>query len=597
MPKWDPSARTLTIFLARGQIAHPSYASFVDPAAVEQLGIPSYAATAAQRQAIERAAMAGINWLITPSRPLTLVHATQHPVCQPAFLALAVQRALGDTFVDLSARVQLHGPSTGKLEVLARWTEWIDDPAQGDPVAVAGGAQLAEQALPENFQNRFSLEDFVGAAAQVRPNRHELGDTKFRLVRYHLLATTRFREYLPPALAEDPGHITRLGPPLVPPPDPIDGDPGHPVVFTPSPAELHRVVVPCSARPHSPRVVSVVPTFKWDREVAQRASQRSTRYGCGLRVYLERPWFSSGDGELLGVVLLDDATTREELAAHRDLTALISQWGADPIFDGEAPPETMRAASFPARVAVEAAALDELPGTSAYIVGHRVQWDGQRKLWYCDIELSLGASYFPFVRLALVRYQPHALAEAKISRVVLADFAQVVPRRAVSMDRTGNVVQLVVRGPAPAHGSIDYRTDSPYVEFSPAPGPGGGETGRNRIEVALQARDAALGDTDLGWQDDATVPPVSGPAIPSAALSLARAGGRGLAVDIDLFDTPIWSNSFTLPATPGTKELRLVVREYERYYADRTETVVLSGQVRHKRIVEERLVYAETFLL
>lgn len=320
--------------------------------------------------------------------------------------------------------------------------------------------------------------------------------------------------------------------------------------------------------------------MNWDRNVAQRAAQRSTRSGGGLRVYLERPWFSSGDGELLGVVLLDDATTREELAGNRDMASLISQWGADPIFDSEAPPETMRATSFPARVAVETAALDELPGKSAYIVGHRVQWDGQRKLWYCDLELALGESYFPFVRLALVRYQPHALAEAKISRVILADFAQVVPRRTVSMDRTGNVLQLTVRGPAPAHGSIDFRTDSSYVEFSPAPGPGGGETGRNRIEVALQTRDIALAATDLGWQDDATVAPVSGLAAPSAAL-----------------DPPIWSNSLTLPASSGNRELRVVVREYERYYADRTETLVVGGLIRHKRIVEERLVYAETFLL
>ncbi len=35
----------------------------------------------------------------------------------------------------------------------------------------------------------------------------------------------------------------------------------------------------------------------------------------------------------------------------------------------------------------------------------------------------------PFVRLALVRYQPNALAAAQLSTVVLADFAQLLPRR------------------------------------------------------------------------------------------------------------------------------------------------------------------------
>jgi hypothetical protein len=40
------------------------------------------------------------------------------------------------------------------------------------------------------------------------------------------------------------------------------------------------------------------------------------------------------------------------------------------------------------------------------------------------------ATYAPFVRLALVRYQPHALVASKVSRVVLADFAQLTPDRA-----------------------------------------------------------------------------------------------------------------------------------------------------------------------
>ena len=60
----------------------------------------------------------------------------------------------------------------------------------------------------------------------------------------------------------------------------------------------------------------VVPTWTWDEETSpgRRSADAArrlaptltrTRSGGGLRVYLDRPWYSSGAGELLGVVLKD----------------------------------------------------------------------------------------------------------------------------------------------------------------------------------------------------------------------------------------------------------------------------------------------------
>jgi hypothetical protein len=37
---------------------------------------------------------------------------------------------------------------------------------------------------------------------------HEFGDTKYRKVEYYSVATTRFREYFPPAITKDPANIT-----------------------------------------------------------------------------------------------------------------------------------------------------------------------------------------------------------------------------------------------------------------------------------------------------------------------------------------------------------------------------------------------------
>ena len=59
-----------------------------------------------------------------------------------------------------------------------------------------------------------------------------------------------------------------------------------------------------SARPAAPKVLYVIPTFRWERKGDTLEGRiESKRSGGGLRVYLELPWFSSGDGEQLGVVL------------------------------------------------------------------------------------------------------------------------------------------------------------------------------------------------------------------------------------------------------------------------------------------------------
>jgi hypothetical protein len=62
-------------------------------------------------------------------------------------------------------------------------------------------------------------------------------------------------------------------------------------------------------------VLYVIPTWTWSERTvpgltlpggpALRPTTFRTRSGGGLRVYLDRPWYSSGADELLGVVLED----------------------------------------------------------------------------------------------------------------------------------------------------------------------------------------------------------------------------------------------------------------------------------------------------
>ena len=50
-------------------------------------------------------------------------------------------------------------------------------------------------------------EDSADVTLGSRVSRHEFGDTKHRRIVYHSIATTRFREYLPRPIADDPDAI------------------------------------------------------------------------------------------------------------------------------------------------------------------------------------------------------------------------------------------------------------------------------------------------------------------------------------------------------------------------------------------------------
>ena len=88
-------------------------------------------------------------------------------------------------------------------------------------------------------------------------------------------------------------------------------------------------------------------------------SQTVTRLGNGLRVWLDRPWFSSGDGELLGVVLFGDGARFTDIPAR--MLPMVTQWGIDPLWDTALPKTKVQVSDFSARVANEWVKLQERP--------------------------------------------------------------------------------------------------------------------------------------------------------------------------------------------------------------------------------------------
>jgi len=642
-PDWDEDKRVLTLFLEKGRIARLVYSSFIRKEMVADFGIPRWTTSQAAAQACMKAAAMGANWLMTPYRKLAMVHATQAPVCRPELLQMTPNRGPGEQNARLLCRVvRLHGPTTGKFEIEADWLEWVDDIAKPRPERVAFRGQLGEIRLPENHANEFFLQAAVEAqlsdAEAARGDVHELGDTRFRLIEYRVRATTRFREYLPPSIYARPDLVTRLGPVAegAAVALPADDDMGAPVLRDPA-GSTAQSLVPASAPPKDPRLLYVVPTFRWSRSKGS-GPYSATRLGNGLRIWLDRPWFSSGDGELLGIVIHSDGGDFKDIPGPMELR--VTQWGTDPLWQTDAPKPVIRDQDFPARVTAESLRLQERPeDPPVRIVGHRVHWDDERALWYCDVELTPGATYMPFVRLAMVRYQPNALPGAKISKVVLADFAQVLPRRRLTARREGNALTVSLHGPDPVGGPLDFTRDSAFQNVSFVNGPF--ETGRNRVELVLQEQEDGI-DSDMGWRDVSVLhqhvvgeedAPDDGPVLTptpvgpmrgrvvrrsaggtftlpgAASRGAARATGLGLALgttlgpstgpvvvrpeilDPFLIDPAFWAATVTLPGGRGRR--RIAIREFERFYSDNIVQERIGRGTFPRRIIEERLVFAD----
>jgi hypothetical protein len=651
LPKWQGGAqRVLTVFLRKGEIAHVRYASALRPRFADHLAIPQLAATPA-KVAIQ--SVLGAHWMITPDRPLALVHATQQPVCAPLFERLTIIRPSGQTWAEIRrAQVRFHARSTGTLEVLAEWFEWLDDLTLPAPVrrrftAVLPQVGINSPPLRSQEPASVSFEDLgsgrdEAAHAHIR---HEFGDHKFRLVRYNLRASTRFREYLPQAITADSSNLVRLGPVYegsvltlpanydreypdpkgAPSPAPTGAELGAPLLpgfLPPQPG----TIVFGSRRPDPPKIAYVIPTFRWDQPAGSGADGIvSLRHGNGLRVHLERPWFSSGEGELLGVVVgssFPDEQPFAQLQTHPDLIGYVSQWGLDPILASVAPHSVMHASAFAARVATYSFPLPE-SGRNMDVAAHRVHYDFNRQLWYADLEIDAGQSYNPFVRLALVRVQPNSVSGCEMSKVMHSQYAQLLPNRELHLrHEPRNIVALQVFGTAPELGSASGRGELRGRAGIPAAvadafGPLlGYDLGRNRIEMVVQQQSSNL-DTDLDWVDVPDIAPLSGEARPG---QIAPGNAlHGLAIEdkaaspvissafpADLFKTGLenlyrlrndllFTGRMIVPAPPEGARRRLMVREYERHFGDFNVTDSTPfGQVTRPGVAE-RLVFAREF--
>ena len=507
--------------------------------------------------------VSGRHWMFTPHREIDIVHAVRQPLLPPELPTVTPSRSVADTFALIDGNIPFDPQSTQRMDILAAWMEPFDDGVNPKgSVELQGNSRVGE------------LDIALGSPSTValKAMRHDFGDTKHRNVDYEARATSRFLEYFAQyttvtlsgttpvtidssglaqgativtdtttALAyqsgvdflEDDaaGTIARIATGAMPNPatvdvqyvtSPVTRSSLEPAASPPTPQGTP-ANIPSSARPAPPTVAFIVPAFEWVKGKTT-TKIKSARAGNILRVYLERPWWSSGEDEQLGVIVGDPPPGT---VLPSEVAPLVTRYGRDPLFVAGAVSAKPSLSDFFNTVDTQTGVLlAEQIGTTPWVdvAGHAVGWDNAHKLWYADVVVFAGASYWPFIRLALVRYQPNSLSGVEVSRVVQADFAQLAPDRSATLTfPTTTSVKLSVSG-------VSFSVTA--YEETPA------------MTAAVETVRPGVSDPELQWVQT------------GAAVSLSHTTSGGVTT---------WTGLVNLPAVRGSQPMRILIAESEQY--------------------------------
>ncbi len=494
---WDPSKRIFTVYLPKGFRTRIKFSTFWREEDLKSLSaiwemINEDAPN--NLNELEKLATSGQHWMVSPSREMELVHAVQQPVDQPVINELIPERDFNTTFSELNTEFDVHGESTEKLELQSRWIDPLDDgisvkikekPGRGsipdimvnyhDDIITKGTipneeekfepktdfkvqrqkviqkrsiAQFETEPQPKakrvnnlyisqasafkvlktskiaarkNLVDRvkFDMEEtkfsfFKAMNFRIKPLEHHFGDTKHRWVDYKLLASSRYREYFDKVLKAFPEQKPSR-----------EGE------------WVEKVNILSSARPKAPEIDYIIPTFEW-RKTQNKDAIRHQRMGGGLRIFIKRPWFSSGADEKLAVVLPHKIAASNTLMMgmpSANYTPFFTHWGIDPLL-ASANPEGLspKFQDFRMNPLIDSdLQYPDQKGLRAAVAAYPVQFDEERQIWFCDLAIDPQDMYFPFVKLALARYQEHSVKKGDedvcLSPVVIANFTQLVPER------------------------------------------------------------------------------------------------------------------------------------------------------------------------
>lgn len=348
--------------------------------------------------------------MATPAHEVTFVHAVRRPLTDPSGSLTPVQEPC--------ALAAILTPEPARLNVDTASTQQLQIAAawkEVDDHITTEMTGVAVQNVPVSRGDDALQQQIV----------HQFGDTRHRMVTYSFVAVSRFRHFF--KANEEATRFVGTG-------------------------KAAPISIKSTVRPAPPAVRAVVPAFRWTSEVAGSVI-RHVRSGGTLRVELLRPWHLTGQDEQLAIIV-------EQTEVARDPIWLTPTVGRTPPLSAFLP------ASGETR---------KLPdGTPVTVVACDTKFF-EDCWWVADVEIPgiAAASYRPFVRLAVARYQRESLTDLELSAVVRTDLVQLLPERTVTVDTggAGLLVKLEGLGPqGPNENRVDViterRTAASVIEVS-----------------------------------------------------------------------------------------------------------------------------------
>ena len=457
----------------------------------------------------------------------------RRPINTPAG-TFRTPRAAGETIVGLvpsPATLGIDVPSTAKLEITASWTDPLSAPVVDAPVATLL-VNRGDQAL-----------------ARIA---HEFHDTRHRNVTYKVTAVSRFRQHFDPG--DDPELFLARSMPIGP------------------------VNIKNSARPSAPAILSVRPAFAWTEDRVDTPSFQLTRRRLPgrLRLELKGSWFETGEGEMLGVLFATTAFPPDGMAPF------ITRAGGDPITLTSTIPPLYPTADVawgdgPA-VQVTLAFEDNAP-EPVMVVPFR-PWQADTG-WFVDVALpglnDDETNSWPFVELAVARYQPNSLSLCFLSPVVKAELGQIMPERVLSVTREGSNLTVQLQGKT-------------FGGF------GDPDTPANRFTVVLEQLSAPAGTlpdaVELTAIAPAAFPPVFVPPTTDGLPAWVAVNNHFNVGAVGIFQgTGGLPPKVTFPIPPGLPgPLRLRIREAE-------DDDYQNGPVDENSELAARIIYSDIVML